>query len=227
MYNKLFLDPVQSEMIYKEPIVIEKPGRIILKTARRFQEILGAVDYQEGRAISKGHTVEVNLDFPSYVPMSNPPQNWFQVALFTERNSILADPLNCSARYKGALPGRLLIQEPIEFAFEDVSIKEDPKVKTQEPYPATFVFEDDPHHVVVDYMLFIYDSADYQLFLEGVHNLLGGYLNRGKAVVADNRGNKVLVSDEDKQPMLLIPISLLIGGLEYIYNAWDRILNGV
>jgi len=29
-----------------------------------------------------------------------------------------------------------------------------------------------------------------------------------------------------KQPMLLIPISLVIGGLDYIYNAWDRLLNG-
>ena len=59
-----------------------------------------------------------------------------------------------------------------------------------------------------------------------MHDLLGGYLDRGQAVVADKHGNKVLVSDDLKQPMLLIPISLVIGGLDYIYNAWDRLLNG-
>lgn len=219
MYDKVHLDPVQAEMIYKEPVLFEKDGRLILKTARIFQEFLGAADFKEGRVSTKGSTVEVNLDFPSYVPSNEPLQNWFQVALFTDKDSVLADPLNCKARYKGALPGTLRIQRPVEYAFEDA-----PKTEIPETLPATFIFEDEPRRVPVDYMLFVYDSADYQAFWEGVHDLLGGYLDRGKAVVSDNRGNKILVSDDVGQPMLLIPISLLIGGLEYIYSTWDKIL---
>lgn len=221
MYDKVFLSSIQAEKIYKEPVSFEKEGRIILKTARIFQEFLGAADYKEGRVSTKGHSVEVNLDFPRFVPYDEPLRNWFQVALFREGDTVLADPLKCSARYKGALPGVLNIQQPIEFAFEGA-----PEVQVPDILPATFVFRDDPRHETVDYMLFVYDSADYQAFWEGVHDLLGGYLDRGKAVVSDNRGNKILVSDDTKQPMLLIPISLVIGGLEYIYNKWDVILNG-
>lgn len=224
MYDKVFLTHKQAEEIYKEPVSFEKEGRIILKTARIFQEFLGAVDYKEGRVSTKGQSIEVNLDFPTFVPLNEPLQNWFQVALHTQNNSILADPLNCSARYKGALPGILQIQRPVEFILGDDF--EEEITTPPEPYPATFVFCDEPRREMVDYMLFVYDSADYRAFWEGVHSLLGGYLDRGQAVVADKHGNKVLVSDDLKQPMLLIPISLVIGGLDYIYNAWDRLLNG-
>ena len=226
MYDKVFLSLTQAEEIYKEEVIAGKEGRIILKTARLFQEFLGAADYKEGRVSTKGHTIEVNLDFPSFVPRNNPLQNWFQVALHTEKKNVLADPLNCSARYKGALPGILEIQRPVEFVSEDNLGESVHITNVPEPYPSTFVFCDDPRRAMVDYMLFVYDSADYRAFWEGVHDLLGGYLDRGQAVVADKHGNKVLVSDDLKQPMLLIPISLVIGGLDYIYNAWDRLLNG-
>ena len=226
MYDKVYLDPVEAEMIYKEKVSFDKEGRITLKTARIFQEFLGAADFQEGRVSQKGHSIEVNLDFPRYVPANRPLQNWFQVALHTEKDLALVDPLNCSARYKGALPGTLFIQRPVEFVFEENFDEDTSKLEFPEPYPSTFVFRDDPRKDLVDYMLFIYDSADYQAFWEGVHNLLGGYLDRGQAVVSDNRGNKLLVSDDTKQPMLLIPISLVVGGLNYIYNSWDRLLNG-
>lgn len=227
MYDKVVLDPVEAEMIYKEPVSFDKDGRLTLKTARIFQEFLGAADYKEGRVSTKGHTIEVNLDFPRYVPAKKPLQNWFQVVLFGEKDSILVDPLNCSARYKGALPGILEIQQPVEFILEE-NFEEDKHVSSiPEPYPATFIFCDDPRRAMVDYMLFIYDSADYRAFWEGVHSLLGGYLDRGQAVVSDKRGNKILVSDDVKQPMLLIPISLVVGGLNYIYSAWDRLLGGV
>lgn len=226
MYDKVHLDPVEAEMIYKEPVSFDQEGRIILKTARIFQEFLGAADFKEGRVSQKGHSIEVNLDFPSYVPAKKPLQNWFQVALHTEKDLVLADPLNCSARYKGALPGTLYIQRPIEFVLGDEPREHTSTLEFSEPYPSTFVFRDDPRKDLVDYMLFIYDSADYRAFWEGVHNLLGGYLDRGQAVVSDNRGNKLLVSDDAKQPMLLIPISLVVGGLNYIYNSWDRLLSG-
>lgn len=227
MYDKVFLDPVEAEMIYKEPVLFEKEGRITLKTARIFQEFLGAADFKEGRVSTKGHSIEVNLDFPCYVPSNKPLQNWFQVALFNEKDSILADPLRCSARYKGALPGILEIQQPVEFIIEGKIIENVQTPAIPEPYPATFIFCDDPRRAMVDYMLFVYDSADYQAFWEGVHDLLGGYLDRGQAVVSDSRGNKLLVSDDVKQPMLLIPISLVVGGLNYIYNAWDRLLGNI
>lgn len=228
MYDKVHLSLNDAEVIYKEPVIAERRGRIILQTARVFQEFLGAADYKEGRVSTKGHSMEVNLDFPNFVPANEPLKNWFQVALFANNKSVLADPLNCSARYKGALPGRLLIQEPVDFILDENFEEGTSKVTVPEPFPAIFEFCEDPKHssLLPDYMLFIYDSADYRAFWEGVHSLLGGYLDRGKAVVSDKYGNKILVSDDTKQPMLLIPISLLIGGLDYIYNVWDKILNG-
>ncbi len=201
MYDKVVLDPVELAMLYQEPVFVD--DRVVLGESRKFQEYLGAIEYEEGRAVSKGSTLEVKLNFPRYIPNRMPRQNWFQVALSAKENPLLADPLGCKARYKGFLPG----------------ILEKPKYG-----PAQFLLEDNPRCAAINYTLFIYDSADYRIFLEGVTNLLGGYLNRGKAAVSDLSGNKIMVSDESKQPMLLIPASLLVGGKEHVYKTWESLL---
>ena len=203
-YGKVVLDPVELNMLYQEPVFVDDQ-RVVLKDSRSFQEYLGAIEFDEGRAVSKGSKIEIKLNFPRYVPDRTPRQNWFQIALSAEENPLLADPLGCKARYKGFLPGTL----------------DKPKLR-----PAQFMIEDQPRYTSINYALFIYDSADYQVFLEGVANLLGGYLNRGKAVVSDQFGNKVMVSDESNQPMLLIPVSLLVGGKDYVCKTWDKILTG-
>lgn len=203
MYDKVVLNPTEAEIIYKEPVSIDETGRVILKTARMFQEFLGAANFTEGRTISKGEILEVDLDFPRYVPVRKPLQNWFQVALLNGNETLVADPLGCSARYKGFLPG-------VFGTLHDGSVR--------------FSLEDEPKDSYINYVLFVYDSADYQAFLEGVTSLLGGYLDRGKAVVADSYGNKILVSDESKQPMLLIPVTLLIGGKDYISTTWEKVI---
>ena len=201
-YDKVVLDPVELNMLYQEPVFVNDE-RIILEKSRYFQEYLGAIDFDEGRTISKGGTVEIKLNFPRHIPNRQPRQNWFQVALSANENPLLADPLGCKARYKGFLPCVL-----------DV-----PKFRL-----AQFMMEDEPRYAAANYALFIYDSADYQTFLEGVTNLLGGYLNRRKAVVSDQFGNKILVSDKSDQPMLLIPVSLLVGGKDYVCKTWEGLL---
>lgn len=205
MYTKVNLTLEENEEIYKEEVVAGLEGRIILKTARKFQEYLDVMNSSDGCAIRKGETTKVDLDFPSSVPYRQPLQNWFQVALASDENCIMVDPLDCKARYKGALPG--VYCEP------------------DDKNHATFVFTDEPIYGIANYLLFIYDSADYQAFLQGVTNLLGGGLMRNNAIISDEYGNKIMVSDNSAQPMLLIPISLIIGGHEYVYNAWQLIVN--
>lgn len=222
MYSKVVLTLEQSEKLYKEPVVEGVNGRIILKTSRDFQEYLEVKDFGDGRAISKGEVLRVDLDFPNYVPLRDPLQNWFQVAL-SDKSDILVDPLDCSARYKGALPGILCLQDPPPITFEEDK-RGGRKYYVPKTPTVTFVLEDDPAEQMADYMLFIYDSADYNAFIDGVANLLGGSLNKGRTVVSDPYGNKVMVSDNSAQPMLLIPISLLIGGRDYIYDTWEHIL---
>lgn len=203
-YGKVILDPVELSMLYQEPVFVNDT-RVVLGTSRIFQEYLGAVEFTEGRTLSKGSTIEIKLNFPRYVLDRTPRRNWFQIALSAEEDPLLADPLGCKARYKGFFPG---ILDKSKFR------------------PAQFILEDEPRYASIGYALFIYDSTDYQVFLDGVANLLGGYLNRGRAIVTDQFGNKILVSSESNQPMLLIPVSLLVGGKDYICKTWDKILTG-
>ena len=226
MYTKVDLTLKENEEIYKEEVVAGRKGRIILKTARKFQEYLDVMNSSDGCAIRKGDITEVDLDFPSSVPDRHPLQNWFQVALASEGKCAIVDPLDCEARYKGALPGVYCKPSEIpQTLFEDNFELGTSEIHTPEEKPhATFVFKDVPIYGMVNYLLFIYDSADYQTFLRGVTNLLGGSLMRHNATISDEYGNKIMVSDNSAQPMLLMPISLIIGGYEYVYQAWTRIL---
>lgn len=225
MYTKVNLSLEENEEIYKEEVEAGTNGRIILKTSRKFQEYLDVMESSDGRAIRKGKVTEVDLNFPKHVPYRQPLQNWFQIVLTSEKDYMMVDPLNCEARYKGALPGVYCKPREVpQLLFEDefgVGISK--SYTPGEPH-ATFIFEDDPTHGMVNYLLFIYDSADYQAFTEGVTNLLGGSLKKRSATISDEYDNKVMVSDNLAQPMLLIPISLVIGGHEYVYKAWQQII---
>ena len=205
MYDKVVLPPIDISNLYNEPISIDDAGnRVRLERHRKFQEYLGAIDFDEGRAISKGNMISIIINLPRHLPNRKPYKNWFQIALSAEENPLLADPLGCAARYKGVLPGVLNMPRLL---------------------PAEFVLEDNPRCMPANYALFIYDSADYSSFLEGVTRLIGGYINRGRTVVSDQFGNKILVSTNDSsQPMLLIPVSLLIGGKEHVCKTWENIL---
>ena len=208
-YDKVFLDFADAIALYREPLHFTQDGRrIVLRTVRLFQEYLGVNRTEEGTILSKGKQVRINLNFPGYVPENEPVLNWFQVAL-KQDNPMLADPLGCKARYKGVMPGYLHIREILDI-------------------PSEFILEDEPRYTdSVNYALFIYDRADYADFLEGVNKLLGGCLNHDRLVVSDSSGNKILVSDETAQPMLLIPCSLLIGGKDHVALTWDSCLKEV
>ncbi len=207
MYDKVLLNEQQLTDLYREPLSLDDNARVILKTAREFQEYLGAIAFSEkDKVISKGKKLEVNLNFPTWLPRREPLLNWFQIALKAE-NPMLADPLGCKARYKGMLPGNFYIRESTEA-------------------PSEFYLEAMPRYAPVNYALFIYDSAEYQAFLDGVGRLLGGYLNHGRTVVSDTLGNKILVSDDSAQPMLLVPISLLIGGKDHVVTTWENLFKG-
>lgn len=199
----LLLSEGDAMTLYREPLHKNEEGRIILRTSRIFQEYLGSLNSEEGTVVSKGKQVKINLNFPGWVPDRTPVLNWFQLALKTE-NPMLADPLGCEARYKGMLPGYLHIREVLDI-------------------PSEFILEENPRYSPVNYALFIYDSADYEVFLTGVSKLLGGYLDRGRTVVSDALGNKILVSDDSAQPMLLVPTSLLIGGKEHVVMTWESL----
>lgn len=203
MYGKVPLNPVEAEIIYQEPIEINEDSLIMLETPRAFQEFLGMINFCDGRTISKGETKEIYLVFPDYVPLKRPLKNWFQIALLSGKETLVADPLGCSARYKGFLPGTLATSS---LGFH------------------RFTLEDEPSDIPFDYVLFIYDSADYQAFLEGVNQFFEDHFNLGKNAIEDNYGNHILVSDESKQPMLLVPVQLLTGGKEYICTTWEYIL---
>lgn len=203
MYSKVVLNPVEAEIIYKEPIQIDEEGYVMLETPRVFQEFLGVISFSDGCAISKGQTKEIYLAFPDHIPCKRPLKNWFQIALLSGEETLVADPLGCSARYKGFLPGML---QSSTLGFHK------------------FILEDEPRAIPIDYVLFIYDSADYQAFLEGVNKFFEDHYNHGKNAIQDHYGNHILVSDESKQPMILVPVQLLIGGKEYICTTWEYIL---
>lgn len=202
-YDKaILLSEPDAVELYREPLFKNVEGRIILQTSRLFQEYLGSVNSEEGTVVSKGKQLKINLNFPGWVPDQEPVLNWFQIALKAE-NPMLADPLGCKARYKGVLPGYLDIREDEELS--------------------EFILEENPRCAPVNYALFIYDRADYKAFLEGVSKLLGGYLDRGRTVVSDALGNRIMVSDDSAQPMLLVPTSLLVGGKEYVVMTWESL----
>lgn len=203
MYDKVVLNALTASKLHKESIQIAGGDRIVFRQARHFREYLGISASQEGTVVSKGNQVRVNLNFPGWVPQRDPLENWFQIALKAS-NPMLADPLNCEARYKGVLPGFL---------------------RKGQNGSTEFFLEAEPRYAAPDYALFIYDSADYKDFLEGVRKLLQGFLSDDHGV--GGSGNKILVSDNSAhQPMLLIPTSLLIGGEEYVVTTWEKLLEG-
>ena len=203
MYGKVPLNPVEAEIIYQEPIEVTEDNLTMLETPRVFQEFLGIANFSDGSAVTKGEIKEIYLVFPAHVPLKRPLRNWFQIAMLSGKETLVADPLGCSARYKGFLPGNLEISR---LGFHK------------------FILEDEPKDMPIDYVLFIYDSADYQAFLEGINKFFEEHFSRGKKAVEDVYGNHILVSDESRQPMLLIPVQLLTGGKEYICTTWEYIL---
>lgn len=207
MYEKVVLTEGEAKNLYREDLIMSDDGRITFRKERYFQEFLGALSFdKESRVVSKGKIVRVGLNFPGHLPLRDPLENWFQVALRPSEIEI-ADPINCSARYTGFLPGTFVKRDLLKGERSE------------------FYFEDEPRGAVINYALFIYDRADYGSFLDAVEKVLESYLNGGKSLVKDGRGNTVLVSDQaTDQAMLLVPVSLLVGGKDYIVEVWDKVL---
>lgn len=206
LYEKVVLTVAELRELYREDLILGDDGRMIFRKARFFQEYLGAIAMTgDSRVISKGKHFKVEMNFPGYLPARDPAQNWFQIALGADEKK-LSDLLNCEARYKGFLPGTFLYHKAADV-------------------PGEFIFEDEPRFADINYALFIYDSANYSEFREKVERVLCNFLGRGKSVVSDSFGNHILVSDDStSQPMLLVPIGLLVGGREYVCNAWEATL---
>ena len=202
MFDKVvLLSEADAVAMYREPIHINKSdGRIVLRTARLFQEYLGMVGSKEGTMVIKGKRVRVNLNFPNFLPDQKPMLNWFQMALKKDIPLPLADPLGCKARYMGMLPGYFHLREILDI-------------------PSEFVLQENPRCETVNYALFIYDRADYSEFLEGVTKFLEGHLHGEQT-----KGDKILVADDTAQPMILIPTNLLIGGKEYLAKTWESLV---
>lgn len=196
MYDKVFLNAVMASQVYKESVKVTNNGKVVLRAIRPFREYFGQTtsEEEEGIVILKGRQVGVHLSFPGWVPKKDPLENWFQIALKTE-NPLLADPLNCKSRYRGVLPGRL----------RDGILG----------IPSEFTLEAEPRYADFDYALFIYDSADYEEFVNGARKLIHGSISNDR---------KILISDSSKQPMLLIPTSFLIGGKDHLTTMWEKLI---
>ncbi|MBQ9017411.1 hypothetical protein IJ103_04235 [Candidatus Saccharibacteria bacterium] len=207
LYSKVVLSQDELSQLYRERLMMDDSGRIVFGQPRLFTEFLGALSIGSSKVISKGEKFIVTLNFPGHLPVREPVENWYQVAMKTPE-TLISDPINCRARYKGFLPGFLS------------------KYPKGEGRYSVFYLEDEPRFAECNYILFIYDRADYGDFVDAVDSLLESVLRtRGNSIYRDTFGNSLMVSDElTDQPMLLVPMSLVIGGKEYICEAWDKVL---
>ena len=88
------------------------------------------------------------------------------------------------------------------------------------------VMEDDPCFEFTDYLLLIYDRANYNSFIYEVQSLLERRLRTSFGrVVRDIEGNTIMVSDSvTDQAMMLMPIDLLPGGKDYVSQKWKEVI---
>jgi len=208
MYDKVVLTNDEVHKLYREDLILGEDGRIVFRKRRRFQEFLGASSFEDSSCmITKGPWVKFGLELPGYIPVREPLLNWFQVAM---RGSTFRDPLGLEARYKGFLPVRLTLDEPRLFRERTGMI----------------IVEDDPSLEFVDYVLLIYDRANYSSFIYEVQVLLEKHLRMSFGrVVRDMEGNTIMVSDSiTDQAMMLMPIDLLPGGKDYVSQKWKEVI---
>lgn len=208
MYDKVVLMNDEARKLYREDLILGEDGRIVFRKRRRFQEFLGASSFEDSSCIiTKGSWAKFGLELPGYIPVREPLLNWFQVAM---RGSTFRDPLGLEARYKGFLPVRLTLDEPRLFRERTGMI----------------IVEDDPSLEFVDYVLLIYDRANYSSFIYEVQSLLERRLRTSFGrVVRDIEGNTIMVSDSvTDQAMMLMPIDLLPGGKDYVSQKWREVI---
>ncbi|MBR3414499.1 hypothetical protein IKG73_00555 [Candidatus Saccharibacteria bacterium] len=209
MYDKVVLVNDEAHKLYREDLILGEDGRIVFRKRRRFQEFLGASSFEDSSCIiTKGPWVKFGLELPGYIPVREPLQNWFQVAMHSGVD--FRDPLGLEARYKGFLPVRLTLDAP----------------RLLQERTGMIVMEDDPCFEFTDYLLLIYDRANYNSFIYEVQSLLERRLRTSFGrVVRDIEGNTIMVSDSvTDQAMMLMPIDLLPGGKDYVSQKWKEVI---
>lgn len=209
MYDKVNYNVEQLKKLYKESLILNKNGRVLLKKTRSFLECKNP-DFVPLSAMHKEDrgkkSLSVTMNFPHWLPLREPKKNWFEVAKEIPMRSVydlLID--ECLLDITGMLPGVL------------------GNKKMWSDIPGEFYVVDDPKYSPINYALFMVNSTSSTVFIEEVRNLLADMSDSDNGEICDPYGNKILISTNSTEDMILIPVMLLNGGKDAVAKTWDSI----
>lgn len=208
MRDMVLYDVERLKKLYKEDLQVSKTGRILFRKTRTFIECKNAnfdpsTVLQDGKKGKK--LIQITFNFPRYHLLRDPKKNWFEIAMETGDNPALFDllgddcPLDITGMILGTLGNRRM--------WHDV--------------PGEFFMEEEPKSGAINYALFMASSTEQGIFYEDVRALIQTISNSHD--VCDPLDNKILVSVNPTEYMVLVPIMLLNGGKAASIKVWDTV----